>query len=450
MARGLAALGAGSMLLFTALSAMADDIAGTEIPVSGDAALAQEDRIAELERTVRVLADELERTRADLTVPEEPELISQYGFGPAASKVYGSARGISMGGYAEGFYRKLIDSNGESDRADFLRAVIYMGYKFTDRIIFNSEFELEHATTGSTDSSSGGSMSVEFATLDFLWKDWINFRAGLVLVPMGIVNELHEPTTFLAVNRSEVERQIIPSTWRENGAGIFGSLGETLEYKAYVVNGLNAQGFSPSGLRGGRQKGNRALAEHLAFVGRLDWYPSPGLWLGGSVYHGKSGQNQDVAGTRIPDVDTTIWELHSQFERAGWWLRALFTMAHLADTSQLTEALGPGGTGDIGTGAAIGGEMLGTYGEIGYDIMNLLFPESEKSLMPFFRFEYYDTQRDLPSGFDTDKSKQVKIYTAGLQFKPISQVVVKIDYRNRQTENGGLSDELNMGIGLAF
>jgi hypothetical protein len=257
-----------------------------------DNAIAQEDRIAELERTVAILADELERTRRELAVPEDRPLSSKFGLAPAASQIYDLSRGLSIGGYGEGYYRNVVGDKGDAkDRADLLRLVLYTGYKFTDSILFNAEIEFEHATTSSTKSSSGGSVSVEFAYLDFLLRDWANLRAGLVLVPMGFINEIHEPVYYFGVNRPEIERQIIPSTWRENGVGILGTLYEQVDYQAFVINGFNAEGFDSGGLRGGRQKGNRALAEHLAFVARLDWTPIQQLVVGGSVYHGNSGQN---------------------------------------------------------------------------------------------------------------------------------------------------------------
>jgi hypothetical protein len=429
--------------------------------------LEQEDRIAELERTVKVLAEELERTRTEVAVPELPELKSVYGMGPAASKIYGVTRGLSIGGYGEGFYQALVDDTaGGNNRADWLRAVLYTGYKFTENILFNAEFEFEHSTTSSTKSAGGGSVSVEFASLDFLIRDWANARAGLLLVPMGYLNEIHEPPFFFGVNRPEVERRIIPSTWRENGAGLFGNLGEQIEYKAYVLNGFNAEGFDASGLRGGRQSGNRALADHLAFVGRVDWTPFPELQLGGSVYHGKSGQNQNLTvgamgggsyAVEIPDADTTIWELHSQFRSGGLHLRALFTMSHLADAGALSRALAPisavgggGGIGELSAGESVANDMLGVYAEIAYDVLRWLKPDSDKSFEPFFRFEYLDTQHDVPDGFAADDSNQIQIYTVGLSFKPISNVVIKADYRNRIAEAGSLADEVNLGVGFAF
>jgi hypothetical protein len=437
--------------------------AGLAAANATDKAIAQEDRIAELERTVAILADELERTRRQLAVPEDEPLTSKYGLAPAASKIYGLDRGLSIGGYGEGYYRNLVGDKGDAkNRADLLRMVLYTGYKFTDNILFNAEIEFEHATTSSTESSSGGSVSVEFAYLDFLLRDWANIRAGLVLVPMGFINEIHEPVSYFGVNRPEIERQIIPSTWRENGVGILGTLYEQVDYQAFVINGFNAEGFDSGGLRGGRQKGNRALAEHLAFVARLDWIPIQELLIGGSVYHGNSGQNQDVGvsgafpsySVDIPDTPTTIWEVHAQYQDYGLHLRSLFTMAEIGDSGDLTAALGPvgpgGGTGELAAGEAVAGQMLGVYGEIAYDLMPLLFPGSERTLEPFFRYSYYDTQRNVPSGFSKDRRKEIEIYTVGISFQPISRVVVKADYRNRVAKSGSLPDEFNLGIGFVF
>jgi opacity protein-like surface antigen len=463
--RGGQFLGAKWFAVGCALLAFLATASHAAADVAEDSAKAQDDRIAELERTVGVLVEELERTRRDMAVPEDSEMAAKFGHGPGASKIYGLKQGLSIGGYGEGFYRKIVgDDNGQKDRVDLLRFVLYTGYKFTDNIIFNAEIEFEHATSSSTVSSGDGSVSVEFAQLDFMWKDWANFRAGLLLVPMGFINEIHEPPFYYGVNRPEVERMIIPSTWREAGVGVFGTFAEQVDYEAYVINGLNGAGFDSTGLRDGRQKGNRALAEHLAFVAKIEWSILPELLIGGSVYHGKSGQNQNVgvsAGAGfagydvdIPETPTTIWELHAQYEDHGLHVRSLFTMADIGDNAALTGALGPeglgGGTGDLRFGEAVGGEMLGVYGELAYDVLPQLFPDTVKSLEPFFRYEYYDTQRDLPSGFSKDKSKEIEIYTVGLSFKPIPNVVIKADYRGRKAHSGTLPDEFNMGVGFVF
>ena len=446
-----------SLLLAAALLAAAPLAAEP----ADDEKIASDDRVSELERKVEILTDELARTRQDMAVPEdEVALESTWGLGPAASKVYGITRGLSIGGYAEAFGTAVVadkKDSGESDRFDALRTVLYAGYKFTDHIVFNSEIEFEHGTTSATESSSGGSVSVEFAALDFLFRDEINARGGLLLVPMGFLNEIHEPPFFYGVHRPTVEQVIIPSTWRHGGAGLFGRVADMVAYKLYAVTSFNAAGFDDSGLRGGRQQGNRELAEDVAFVGRLDFEPIPELLLGGSVFVGNTGQDQDIvnaAGVSIdlPNSRLLLWEAHSQLQVMGLRGRVLFTMAHLDDARPLTLALrpSPGGTGDIAATEVIADDMLGVYGEVGYDVMQWIAPDTGWTVEPFFRFEYIDTQHAVPRGFSADQANELRIYTAGISVKPIPNVVLKVDYRNRSSREGRLGDEVNLGFGVVF
>jgi len=403
----------------------------------------QEERIKELERKVEVLSDEVEKSLIERVVPDVLE--SAHGLGPAASKVYHIDKGLSIGGYGEALYTNQV-SDGNDDRFDFVRFVTYIGYKFTDKIILNSEIEFEHATTGEE-----GSVSVEFATLDFMLHDAVNLRAGLVLVPMGFINEMHEPVTYFGNHRPEVERRIVPSTWRAGGGGFFGRVGDYFEYKLYTVNGFNAangldagnktsKGFDSSGLRGGRQKGSKAFANTWAIVGRVDTYPIGGLNLGGSFYYGNSGQDQDG----IPPTPTTIWEIHTQYEKAGARFRGLMSMAYLGDTSELSDVL------DLKDGKRISSVMLGGYAELGYNVLPHIFPNTEQSLEPFYRFEYLDTQRSISGNFTSDPEHTDQyIHTVGISYKPIPQVVIKVDYRNRDAAHA-LPDEVNIGFGFVF
>ncbi len=433
--------------------ALASSAGADAIP---DEQRAQEDRIAELERIVEVLADELDRTRDSMALPEDPELIPRYGRGPGASKVYGLAQGLSIGGYGEMVYQHFFGEPEKSDRWDSLRTVLYVGYKFTDRIVFNTEIEFEHATSESTQSSGDGSVSVEFATLDFMLKDWANARVGLLLIPMGFVNEIHEPPFFYGVLRPEPERRIIPSTWSENGTGFFGDLfGETVEYEMYVVNGFNAAGFDAAGLRDGRQQGNRALAEDVAFVSQVNWWPTDDLMVGGAAYYGKSGQNQTLMssssgmGVDVPNAPTTLWEVHAQWERWGLHLRGLFTMAHVSGAGDLTTALRA--TGDIDPTETVAERMLGGYAEIAYDVLPLLFGDTvSQSLSPYYRYEYTDTQNQIPAGFVGDPTETIWNHVVGLEFSPIENVVIKTDVRLRDSDGGNVSDEFNIGVGFVF
>ncbi|WP_239649926.1 hypothetical protein [Methylocucumis oryzae] len=197
--------------------------------------------VKKLERKTDVLSQEVEKLRTNLSIPEEAKYKSAYGLGPAASKVYQVGRGLSIGGYGEANYQAITDDKGTGkNNADLERLVLYAGYKFSDHILFNSEIEFEHATTGEG-AEEKGEVSIEFAALDFFIDPRANIRAGMVLLPMGFINQIHEPPFFYGNNRPEVERRIIPSTWREIGIGLFGQITPELTYTAYIVNGLKRQ-----------------------------------------------------------------------------------------------------------------------------------------------------------------------------------------------------------------
>lgn len=423
--------------------------AGSAGAQDSDAIRARDDRIADLERKLDTLASELDRVRTQVAVPEETELKSTYGLGPAASKIYGIERGLSIGGYGEANYTNFIADENEDDfdRADFLRNVLYVGYKFNESIVFNSEIEFEHGSTSDVGNGAGaGTVSVEFAALDFFWKEWANFRAGMLLLPVGFLNEVHEPPFFFGVIRPEVERRIIPTTWRENGVGIFGKLGESIEYRSYVTTGFNAQEFSDSGIRGGRQKGNRALAEDLAWTTRLDWTPEalPGLLFGGSFYVGDSGQDQKIDGEDVPDSRLWLAELHAEYERGPWHFRSLAAFSRLSDTQELNEVLGR----DVDR--PIAEAMLGGYAEAAYDLWPALFGNHDKSFEPFVRVEYVDTQFEVDRSFEANEMNTYWVFTPGLQFKPHPNVVLKAEYRNLRAFGGNRGDELSLGMGYAF
>ena len=397
-----------------------------------------EARIAELERKVEILAEELSAARTSATVPEETEFDPVWGTGPSASKVYGADPGLSIGGYGEIVFRH--DSR-KDDIFDALRAVLYVGYKFSDRWVLNSEIEFEHA--------GGSNVFVEFLNIDYLHSDALNFRVGLILLPMGFVNQLHEPTFYYGTSRPEVEQTIIPSTWRENGAGFYGRIGSRLTYQAYAVSSLNGRKFDASGFRGGRQKGMKALTNDWSFVVRGDIALIQGLNAGASIYYGHQGQDQSIDTMKVGSLGTTIYEFHAEYRLHGLTARALFTQAFVDDPDSLNAALA-----NASEDSFLAETLLGGYVELAYDVMPRFLPDSPMSLEPFFRYERLDTQASMQNAVTYARTLEYDrhIYTAGLQFKPLPQLVFKLDYRWISQESGGesLAKQVEFGAGYVF
>ncbi len=397
--------------------------------------------VKKLEHKTDVLTQEVEKLRTNLAIPEEKALKSAYGLGPAASKVYQVGKGLSIGGYGEGHYQAEVGNKGDSkDSADMERLVLYTGYKFTDNILFNSELEFEHASTGEG-SESKGEVSVEFASLDFFINPLVNARAGLVLMPMGFINRIHEPVFYFGNHRPETERWIIPSTWREMGVGLFGSITPELSYTTYIVNGLDAAGYSSDGIKEGRGGGSNAKAENFGYVAQMDYTPKAlsGVTVGGSAYAGNAGQNQVYDGYKA-DILTQLYEGHIQWKYRGLEFRSLGAWGHINDASLLSAA----------KGETIGSSNYGWYTEVGYDVLPLLFKDTPQYLAPFVRYEHLDTIAKAPNGFEDNKNKDRQIYQIGLQYKPIPNVVIKADYRNITAKQGTAPDDFNLGFGFIF
>jgi hypothetical protein len=379
----------------------------------------------ELARRIEVLARELEaRKLGDASDPAPPApAAGKWGLGPAASKVYRKSSGLSIGGYGESLYqnfdatRENGTASGKTNEWDYVRAVVYLGWKFDKTFVLNTEIEYEHASTG-----KGGEVSVEFATLDALLRDEVNLRAGLVLVPVGFVNEMHEPTTYLGARRPDTENRILPSTWRANGIGAFGEAGP-IAYKLYLTESLNASGYSASnGIRGGRQSGARASADNLALTGRVDLVSVPGLLVGTSFFTGESGKDLVAAGQSF-GARTTTWDLHADWRFRGLWLRGVFARVTIDDVALLNQSLGLTGNKSIGE------TQEGYYLSVGYEVLSRLAPGSTMALTPFVRYERTDTQKEVPAGWSRDGANDREAWTAGLDFKPIPQLALKVDWQ---------------------
>lgn len=371
---------------------------------------AQEPTLDELSRRVDALAQQLDVRGA--TQSALPPAARTNGLAPSAGRVYSGSLGeVSLGGYGEISYS---DPSGDAAEWDLYRLVVYLGVRFNERWLFNSEIEYEH----------GDELGIEFAYLEGALTDALALRVGHLLVPMGWINEIHEPTTFPSAFRPNVEQFILPTTWHENGVGFVASWGD-VSARAYLMNGFDASGFdlAASGLRGGRQGGSKANAEDLALVGRVDWEGAPGLLIGASAYQGDSGQGAGA------DFSTTVLDVHAQWAwRAlrlrGLWADATVDGASLLPTPSSSEGLG------------------GAYLEAGWDL--LAGDAAGRALIPFLRWEEFDLAADAPG--DTG----ITAITLGVAFHPVTQIAFKLDWTDFDDPAGAFADVIACTAGFAF
>ena len=419
------------------------------------AAFAQESaKLGELERKVDVLTQEIEKLKLGEAAEPAAER-SAPGFAPAASKVYyAKPSKVSIGGYGElaltapSKRKQNGDPSAQKKQLDLRRAVLYFGYKYNDWILFNSEIEFEHAGSGEGDEKRG-EIGVEQAYLDFKLHEKLGVRAGLLIVPLGLVNETHEPTSFHGVNRPSVETAIIPSTWRENGAGVFGEAGP-VSYRTYVVAGLHGigtadpktDGFTAAnGIRGGRTEGTNTFIEDLAWTGRLDVAPAAGVKAGVGAYVGQADQ-----GLTVRSIPVTLWETHVAAEWRGASVKALYAEGRIGNADSLNAAQG-------NTDAAknsVGSRLFGGYAEAAFDLLTLARNSKGQSLSPFFRYERYDTQLRTPSSFSKDPANSRVEYTLGATYKPVPQVAVKLDQQWKRNQARTGVNQWNLGLAYIF
>ena len=201
--------------------------------------------------------------------------------------------------------------------------------------------------------------------------------------------------------------------------------------------------FSADGIRGGRQKGSKAKATTLAFTGRVDVTPTPGVFVGASIYSGGSGQGEVEVDGRNVDVRTTIFDLHGQAQIRGFDLRGLYARASIDDAAELNEALGLVGSSGVAE------TMQGGYVQVGYNLLSQV-TTTGIGLTPYLRYEQVDTQAVMPAGFSRSLGTDNTFTTLGAELKPIPNIVVKTDYAWVTNEAASGVNQFNIGVGYAF
>lgn len=339
--------------------------------------------------------------------------------------------GVTVGGYGEVSYNQPEGSNGT---LDIQRLVMLLGYKFNDRVQFVTEIEFEHVKE----------VYVEQAFLQYSLNDNVNLRGGLMLVPMGIVNEYHEPTTFNGVNRPSVDKSIIPTTWREIGVGVSGRIDNvSLRYQAYLFNGFKSVNAGKvlggsNGLRNGRQKGAESTINTPNLAGKLDYYGLPGLRFGLSGYFGRTQAEDAVDMLDGADVGISMVGVDARYAYQRFTARGQFIHASISDTEDYNTV----------NSADLGSALQGWYLEGAYNLLPLT---KQQQLFAFARYEDYDTHASVEGGLIRNDSYNRDEWTFGLSYKVAPGAVVKADYQIKDNAAAtSAKNQLNFGIGVWF
>ena len=326
---------------------------------------------------------------------------------------------VTIGGYGELHYNN--EKTAEQDvktMLDFHRFVLFFGYNWNEKWSFKSEVELEHNFV----QSGQGELELEQAYINYHHDDYFGFQAGVILPSIGLINENHEPPLFFGVERPDYHNRIIPTTWFGNGAAIYGNF-NGLDYKFTVLEGLNSDKFSASnGIRNGREKGYRPKADRLLYNARVDYLNFQGLRFGASyTYNDAKGDS-----TNIP---VSILELHVKYEANN--IYSVFEIGNIGYKNRSIES------------------SLGYYFDLGYDIASII--DWDVELIPFFRYSDTNTSANVNDNSVSEEQYHFTQFMVGLSFKPISQIVFKVDYshRNRESDNQKIV-LFNLGLGYMF
>lgn len=343
-----------------------------------------------------------------------------------------SERGLSIGGYGEITYNNKEGSSTPAE-IDVQRLVMLFAYKFDDRTSFVTEIEYEHVKE----------VYIEQAFINYSVADGVNLRGGLMLVPMGIINEYHEPTTYNGVERPSLDSKIVPTTWREMGIGVSGRINNaSIRYQAYLMNGFLSYGEShklrgSDGLRKGRQKGAESVGTDANFASRIEYYGLPKLKIGLSYYTGNTQTTApEIANTQI---GLSMFGVDYRYVNGRLSSRGQLISASLSDTE----------TYNLAGGTDLGSAMGGYYVEGAYNLLPL---DSRQKLDIFLRYENFNTHQKTAGTLIANDAFHRSETTFGLSYHLASGAVFKADYQSKGTalEGSNAVGQFNVGLGVFF
>ncbi|MDO9634809.1 MAG: hypothetical protein Q7J05_07190 [Paludibacter sp.] len=370
-----------------------------------------------------------------------------------AEKLIKTDGNLTIGGYGEVHYNQILSQDTRYNGIlDVHRIVMFLGYNFSSRTQFISEIEFEYAKE----------LWVEQAFIQHKLNKYMNFQAGLMLIPMGIINMYHEPVTFNGVERPIIDNKIAPTTWREIGVGFNGTyLPLSIKYQLMVVNGpvsydgTNGLMNGSRGIREGRQKGSKAYASSPNFAGRVDYFGIGRLSLGLSGYFGKSqsklydkmSKNDEALKLKADSsvVGISMLGFDARYQKGGFQARAQSYFTTITNTGQYNHF-----TQKNGVLNDLGSSMYGYYVEAGYNILHGV-ETTRTELVPFVRYQNYDTHFTVSDNIQMKDVYKEHILTTGMTLKINQGVVIKTDIDFAKSKAASLyTATFNAGVGVMF
>lgn len=403
---------------------------------------------AELARKLDQLANELAAVKAQLTqlqqqsaaqpAPASALQAAAPVAAPAIAEAPRSEPATALTSYGEINYNRPAKAS-QNAQADIRRFVLGYQHRFDEKTKVVTELEVEHAVSSASDA---GEVAVEQAFIEHQINPSLAVRAGLFLMPVGLLNENHEPTAFYGVERNFVETAIIPSTWREGGIQLVGTFENGLTLQGGLSTSFDLTKWDATSTEGresplGSIHQEMALAKShdVAMFGAANWRGIPGLLLGGSVFSGQATQAQAVTKARI-----TLWDVHARWTPGRFDFSTVYTRGSISNTAALNTPL-------VGNDTLIPKAFDGFYVQGAYK----LWSSGDYALLPFVRWERFNTAKsfaDLGAGLTPEAARSERVITVGANFKLSKNVVLKADYQRFREATE--SNRYNLGVGWSF